>query len=333
MNRRILLILILIIALGISGCSPAKEIVEEQIQEPEENKEPEEVQPIKPVISVVTTLFPQFDFARSIGGEYIDVTLLLPPGIEAHSFEPTPQDIVKLLKADLLLYTGELMEPWIINIIMNLENENVMVIDLSKNIQLIEMQEDDHDHSHSHSHDDGELDPHYWTDPNMAIIMVDTIVEAFVSIDPDNSNIYFSNGEMLKKDLVDLDQDIREVLSKTESDTIISGGHFAFGYFAKEYNLKHLSPYKGFSPNAEPSPQSITSLINTVREKKVNAIFYEELIDPKVGRTIVEETGVELLLLHGAHNLSKDEIESGITYIEIMYQNLENLKLGLGYNE
>src|SRR5690554_5450180 len=167
----------------------------------------------------------------------------------------------------------------------------------------------------------------------MAMVMVDTIVEAFTSLDPDNSNIYISNGEELKNDLVVLDKDIREALSKTESSTIISGGHFAFGYFAKAYNLEHMSPYNGFSPNAEPSPQSITNLINIIKETNVRAIFYEELIDPKVGRTIVEETGVDLLLLHGTHNVSKDELEKGISYIEIMYQNLENLKLGLGYNE
>lgn len=329
MKRKFLLILLLILVISITGCTSSNEVAEEEIKS-EETIEPGET--IEPRITVITTLFPQYDFAKTIGGELVETSLLLPPGIEAHSFEPTPQDIVGLLKSDLFLYTGELMEPWSKNIVSNLESENILVVDLSKNIHLLELEEGD-DHDHDHSHEDEGLDPHYWTDPNMAMVMVDTIVEAFTSLDPDNSNIYMSNGEELKNDLVVLDKDIREALSKTKSSTIISGGHFAFGYFAKAYNLEHMSPYSGFSPNAEPSPQSITNLINKIKETNVRAIFFEELIDPKVGRTIVEETGVDLLLLHGTHNVSKDELEKGISYIEIMYQNLENLKLGLGYNE
>ena len=329
MKRKFLLILLLILVISITGCTSSNEVAEEEIKS-EETIEPGET--IEPRITVITTLFPQYDFAKTIGGELVETSLLLPPGIEAHSFEPTPQDIVGLLKSDLFLYTGELMEPWSKNIVSNLESENILVVDLSKNIHLLELEEGD-DHDHDHSHEDEGLDPHYWTDPNMAMVMVDTIVEAFTSLDPDNSNIYMSNGEELKNDLVVLDKDIREALSKTKSSTIISGGHFAFGYFAKAYNLEHMSPYSGFSPNAEPSPQSITNLINKIKETNVRAIFYEELIDPKVGRTIVEETGVDLLLLHGTHNVSKDELEKGTSYIEIMYQNLENLKLGLGYNE
>lgn len=329
MKRKFLLILLLILVISITGCTSSNEVAEEEIKS-EETIEPGET--IESRITVITTLFPQYDFAKTIGGELVETSLLLPPGIEAHSFEPTPQDIVGLLKSDLFLYTGELMEPWSKNIVSNLESENILVVDLSKNIHLLELEEGD-DHDHDHSHEDEGLDPHYWTDPNMAMVMVDTIVEAFTSLDPDNSNIYMSNGEELKNDLVVLDKDIREALSKTKSSTIISGGHFAFGYFAKAYNLEHMSPYSGFSPNAEPSPQSITNLINKIKETNVRAVFYEELIDPKVGRTIVEETGVDLLLLHGTHNVSKDELEKGISYIEIMYQNLENLKLGLGYNE
>lgn len=327
MKRKFLLILLLILVISITGCTSSNEVAEEEIKS-EETIEPGET--IEPRITVITTLFPQYDFAKTIGRELVETSLLLPPGIEAHSFEPTPQDIVGLLKSDLFLYTGELMEPWSKNIVSNLESENILVVDLSKNIHLLELEEGD---DHDHSHEDEGLDPHYWTDPNMAMVMVDTIVEAFTSLDPDNSNIYMSNGEELKNDLVVLDKDIREALSKTKSSTIISGGHFAFGYFAKAYNLVHMSPYSGFSPNAEPSPQSITNLINKIKETNVRAIFYEELIDPKVGRTIVEETGVDLLLLHGTHNVSKDELEKGTSYIEIMYQNLENLKLGLGYNE
>ena len=122
-------------------------------------------------------------------------------------------------------------------------------------------------------------------------------------------------------------------MAKTESKTILSGGHFAFGYFAHQYGLDHLSPYAGFSANAEPTPQRITELIRTIKETNAKAIFYEELVDPKVTKVIVGETGIPMLLLHGTHNVSKEDLDSGKTYFDFMYENLENLKVGLGYND
>ena len=110
---------------------------------------------------------------------------------------------------------------------------------------------------------------------------------------------------------------------------IIYGGHFAFGYFAKRYGLTHESPYPGFSPNAEPSPKAIAELISKMRASGQKYIYYEELIEPKVARIIAEETGATLELLHGAHNVSKKELKSGITFLDIMEDNLQKLKVGL----
>ncbi|WP_422484316.1 metal ABC transporter substrate-binding protein [Gudongella sp. DL1XJH-153] len=335
MKRKEMIFLIVIMIFGtvLSGCrtkEPARPTDDSpQVEMPDEDTSENDR------ISIVATLFPQYDFARTIGGVHVDVRYLLPTGTEAHSYEPTPQDMVALLNADVFLYTGELMEPWTVNIVSNLEDEDVMIVDLSQDISLLTNEDHDHEHDDEDEHDDEEevYDPHYWTDPNMAIIMVNRITESLVEIDPENRDEYQENGDKLKADLKELDDDIREALAKTKSKTILSGGHFAFGYFAKQYGLEHMSPYTGFSPNAEPTPQRITALINTINETGAMAIFHEELIDPKVAQVIVEETGVKMLLLHGAHNISKEELDSGKTYIEIMYDNLENLKEGLGYEE
>jgi zinc transport system substrate-binding protein len=126
---------------------------------------------------------------------------------------------------------------------------------------------------------------------------------------------------------------IRATLEKCKSRTIIYGGHFAFGYFARRYGLEYLSPYAGFSPNAEPTPRKIAELIETLKKTGSSCIYYEELLEPRVARIIAENTGAKLLLLHGAHNISRDELDQGVTYLEIMQGNLERLKLGLGYYE
>jgi len=326
-KRLILILVIIILATSFYGCK------KENIKEPvlvEKNDDDY----VKPNLKVMTTLFPQFYFTKALGGDHVEVELLLPPGTEAHSFEPTPKDMVKLLSADLFLFTGKDMEPWAENIVYNLKEEGVYVVDLSENIELLSSDHHDHDdEDHDEDHDEENLDPHYWTDPNMVIIMVDSIKAALSDIDPENALYYEENASVLKEKLEKLDSDIRESLAKTESKTILSGGHFAFGYFAKEYGLDHLSPYAGFSANAEPTPQRITELIRTINETNAKAIFYEELVDPKVTKVIVEETGVEMLLLHGIHNVSKEDLEKGKTYFDFMYENLENLKVGLGYNE
>jgi len=286
-------------------------------------------------ISITATLFPQYDFAREIGGELVEVTLLLPPGMEAHSFEPTPKDIVSLSKTDIFLYTGEAMEPWAANIVENLKSQGVLVVDLSEDIPALKLDDHVNDQGDEDGHEDGDhgVDPHYWTDPNMAVIMADSINTALHEEDPENSAYYTENTEILKEKLIKLDQDIRDVVDHSKSNTILSGGHFAFGYFAHRYGLEHMSPYEGFSPNSEPSPKSIASLMETIASTNAQAIFYEELADPKVARVIAEETGIQILLLHGVHNVSIDDLESGKGYIDFMYENLENLKIGLGYDE
>lgn len=330
MKRRgiLFLIMLMIFTFSVSGCTgevqePATEQVGKEVSSEEETGDR---------LSVVATLFPQYDFARRLGGDRVEVRYLLPAGTEAHSYEPTPQDMVALLNADVFLYTGEFMEPWTRNIVENLKEEDVLVVDLSQGIPLLTSEDHDHDHDHGEEDDHEEgIDPHYWTDPNMAILMVQNISDALSQVDPENEEAYISEEIELIDELTKLDGDIREALSRTKSRTILSGGHFAFGYFAREYGLEHMSPYSGFSPNAEPTPQRITALIRTIEETGANAIYHEELIDPKVAQVIVDETGVRLLLLHGAHNISKEDLESGKTYMEIMYDNLENLKEGLGY--
>jgi len=268
-------------------------------------------------IQVVTTLFPQYDFARAIGKDKAEVTLLLPPGVESHSYDPTPKDVVRIQKADLFIFTGKGMEPWADKTLDGITSSDLIVVDASIGVPLLE------------DADKGAFDPHIWTDPNNAMIMIDTILEAFVTADPENKAFYEANAEAYKTELRALDQEIKTALDGMENKTILYGGHFAFGYFAHRYGLSYLSPYTGFTPDAEPTPQKIAEMIDLMKSMKMKTIYFEELIDPKVARVIADETGAKLLLLHGAHNISKDELKNGVTYIQIMKENLERLKEGL----
>jgi len=266
-------------------------------------------------LKVVTSLFPLYDFARNIGKEKTDVTLLLPPGVEPHSFEPRPGDILKINEADIFIYTGRFMEPWVEDILKGIGSQGPLIIDSSKVIRLTE--------------EAGKRDPHIWLDFSNAKKMVVNILDGFLRRDLSNKGFYLKNAEEYKKKLDELDKKFKDSLSSCKKDTIIHGGHFAFGYLAKRYNLKYISAYKGFSPDAEPTPGSLIELSKKLKEHDIKYIFYEELISPKVSEAIARETGAKLLMLHGAHNVTKDEMDRGVTFISLMEQNLNNLKVGL----
>lgn len=287
-------------------------------------------------IEIVTTLFPQYDFARQIVGDKAEVTLLLPPGMESHSYEPTPADMIKINKANLFIYTGELMEPWAHKMIESVDSEQVKVLDVSQGIPLLapsEADEQHHDHEaevegHEHSEDDGHhhtYDPHIWTSPQNAKVMVNNILEALCEVDPQNADYYKANAQAYQLQLDNLNDEFEVVVSNSKHDTIYHSGRFAMQYLMQQYGINYVSaPFE-----AEPSAALVAQVINEIKANNIPAIYYEELITPKIAQMISEETGAQMLLLHSCHNVSKEDFDNGVTYLSLMEQNVENLKIGL----
>jgi zinc transport system substrate-binding protein len=272
-------------------------------------------------LTIVTSLFPLYDFARAVAKDKADVSLLLPPGVEAHSFEPRPGDILRIQSADLFIYTGARMEPWAAKILQGIENKNLLVIDASRGISLLQEVPDPGDKQHG-------TDPHIWLDFSNAQHMVDTIAEGLSAKDPLNRKLYADNARAYTARLAELDRRYRETLATCRHRVIIHGGHFAFGYLAKRYHLDYRAAY-GFSPDAEPTPRRLYELSEFMKRSGIRCIFYEELLNPRVAETIARETGAGLLKLSAAHNVTKKEMEQGVGFIDIMEQNLKNLSRGL----
>ena len=341
-------------------------------------------------IKIVATLFPQYDFARQIAGDYADVTLLLPPGMESHSYDLRPSDMIEIRESDMFIYTGKYMETWAQTIIDSLD-DSVMVVDVSDGITLEreedyfvdeleehgedghdedghdedahehnedehgeeaahehdedEHEEAAHDHdehdeeaehedeeqhtSHSHAGHTHEYDPHIWTSPVYAMQMVENIVDALVAKDPQHESEYRQRADEYIAKLKEVDSAFRQVSESAQHRTIFFGGRFAMTYFVREYGFACVSAYHDCSAESEPSISSVMKMIDEIKESGAKAVFYEELVDPKVARTIAEETQVKLLLLHSAHNVSREEYENGVTYLDIMWQNVKNLEEGL----
>lgn len=289
-------------------------------------------------IQVVASIFPLYDFAREVGGDKIQVTLLLPPGMEAHSFEPRPAQLDLLQRADIFLLTHPAMEPWASDLIKGLSNNQLAVIDTSRGVKILPL-EGDHDHDHAHDHKRGSskgrrqneetrIDPHFWLDFDNAAKMTDNIARALAEKNPSQSAYFQGNAEKYKKRLADLDTKYRSALAACPQRLIVSGGHAAFRYAAQRYNLGYISAYN-FSPNAEPAPRELIKIIKLVKKHGIRYIFHEELIQPRVAQSLSAETGAALLLLHGAHNITKEEYDRNVSFITIMEANLNNLKTGL----
>ncbi len=278
-------------------------------------------------LSVVCTLFPQYDFVREIAGDKADVTLLLTPGTDSHSYDPSPVDMVKINECDLFIYTGELMESWAANIISSL-GEKVSVLSLSEPVKLETHSltysshlEENHDHS---------ADPHIWTSPVNSMDIVEKITDRLCEIDSKNASLYKTNEERYLKELKALDGEIRAITDAAENKTVVMCDRFAMLYFCEEYGLDYIAAFDSCTSNTEPSPAVIVKITNEVEQKNIPAVFCAELSNRKVADAVAQRTGVQVLELHSCHNLSADDFNAGENYISLMKRNAENLKTALG---
>ena len=283
-------------------------------------------------IQIVATLFPQYDFAKKIGGDKINVSLLLTPGTETHTYEPTPQDIIRINDSDLFIYTGKYMEPWADRIISGVDSDT-KILDASNNINLIKSEDDDEDeeeHEHEHEeHHHHEFDPHIWLNPQNAIVMVKNITDELCSIDRDNEEYYKANSEKLIKEINSLDLDIENTIKSSDKNKIAFGGTFAYSYFVNRYNLEYVTAYDSCGESAEPSVARVKEVIDYMKENNIKVVFYQEASSGKIADSIAKETGAQKLVFHTIHNATQEEINTGETYISLMRKNLENLKQAL----
>jgi zinc transport system substrate-binding protein len=273
-------------------------------------------------LRVVTTLFPLYDMAKSIGADKVEVLLLVPPGVEAHSFEPRPSDIFKINEADIFVYTGKFMEPWAEDVIKGAVNKNLIVVDASNGSKMIQ------GISHDADEPAGSLDPHIWLDFDNAGIMVKNILQAFQVKDSANKALYEQKAGEYSRKLSELDSLYKTTLAACKNRTIVYGGHYAFGYLAGRYGLKYLAA-QGVSPDAEPTAKDLIKLVEQINKDRIKYIFYEELTSPRITETIAGETNAEMLMLNAAHNVSRDQLDQGVSLFDILRKNLENLSRGL----
>lgn len=286
-------------------------------------------------ISVVTTIFPYYDFTRSIAGDKADIKLLLSPGSEPHSYEPSPSDIVAIENCDIFIYNGGESDEWVESVLESIDNKNMKVMRMMDYVDLLYEQSVDHnEHNHEHEehteHEHGkEYDEHIWTSIRNAEKLTDAICDELSACDLANKEIYAKNTDIYLSKLQTLDSEISEIVSNAKRKTVVFGDRFPFLYFVTDYSLEYECAFPGCSSETEPSISTVTHMIDFTRNNQVLVVFYLEFSNGKVAKLISEDSGAKTMRFSSCHNVTKYEFADGASYISLMEQNANALKEAL----
>ena len=314
MKRLLSILMCAVLALALSACGP--------------------VQPAEAEgVSVVATVFAPYDFARQLVGDNGKVTMLLPPGSEAHSYEPTPKDILEIQSADIFIYVGGESDAWVADVLESV-GEGERAVTLMDCVELLEeeavegMEGEDAHEGHDHGHE-AEYDEHVWTSPRNAALICEKIAAALCEADPDNASEYNANLAVYRAELARLDAAFTAIVADGALDTMIFADRFPLLYFARAYGLEYYAAFPGCSDDAEPSVATVAFIIDKVREENIPVVFHVELANEDMADIVCDETGAAKRQFNACHNVTRSQFNEGVTYLNLMWENTEVLKEAL----
>ena len=267
-------------------------------------------------------MFPLYDFARHIAGDRADVVMLLSPGSEVHSFEPTPKQIIEMSECDLFLYIGGESDEWVNTLL----SSTVLKGSLLSLIDKVEVIKTEHEHNGEHTH---AVDEHIWTSPRNAVKMVNAIAQELCAVDSDSKDFYTANAAAYTAKLNSISTSLEQISSNAKRKSLVFGDRFPFAYLANDYGFNYIAAYPGCYNNTEAGAATVAAITKKVKEEEIPYIFHIEFSNKKVATAIAEETGAQLLELHSCHNISAQDFANGITYFDLMSKNVKNLERAL----
>lgn len=309
----------------------------------------------KKKLKIVTTLYAPYDFAVNIAGDGADVNMLLSPGEESHSYDPTPQDIISIENCDLFIYNGGENEDWVDSVLASVGgNVRVLrmmdVVDRVYTEELVEgMQSgesgaggddtegavgDGGEHGHADEErtdvsEDGEYDEHVWASIDNAIAIVKAVNHELAELDPENETLYGERTEAYVKELSDVRDEIARLVSGSKRKLLVFGDRFPMRYFTEEFGLDYCAAFPGCSADTDADAATIKFLIDKVKEENVPVVFKNEMSSGTIAGAIADETGADVLTLYACHNISKEDYDAGVGYVDLMRRNIEALKEAL----
>ena len=294
-------------------------------------------------VQVVTSFSILGDIVENVGGEHVDVTLLVGADGDSHVYSPRPGDARALAEADLVVFNGLLFEGWMERLIESSDYKGPLVT-ATDGIEKLAYSghshdhgdhhdhEHDHDHGHDHDHEHGddhghdhvhgEFDPHAWQDMERARVYITNIRDGLIKADEANADEYRANADSYLAEMAEVDAEIRELISEIPSSTSVITGHDSFGYFSNAYGIHFLSPV-GLSTEVEPSGASMAELVDVINDQNVQALFHENMTNPAVIQQLSEETGLPIAGTLYADALASEGEAS--TYLGMMRHNAQTL--------
>lgn len=278
--------------------------------------------------TVMTTFYPVYYLAQRIGGDAVEVTMLLEGNQSAHDYEVSAKDAARSQAADLFIYQDDEMEYFVSSLLTLIDTQSVQVLESTASIELLAGdQHDDHedheehdDHDHEHSH---EYDPHTWLDPMIYAKQAENVKQALIELDPENQAVFEENAQQLVDELAQLNEEFETQLSALDNRRIVVQ-HAAFGYLAHAYDLQQVA-IAGISTTQEPSAQELASMQDFIAKEAVKVVFVEPSLDSAIAKAVTSGNDVELRPLRTLEFVSTDEQAQGIDYFSIMRDNLVEL--------
>lgn len=268
-------------------------------------------------VNVVTSFYPLYEFAQSIGGDYVNAINLVPAGVEPHDWSPKSKDIKNMTGAQVFVYQGAGFEGWVKDFLGSLPaGSTLKVVEASNGANLIKTSENK-----------DEFDPHAWLSPLNAVKMANNIKIALINADPAHKDVFEQNYTKYAAKLTDLDARYKKELAQTTKKEI-AVSHHAFAYLCRDYGLTQMS-IMGLSPDAEPTAQDLKKMNEFLKEHQLKYIFFEELVSDKLAKTLAKDANVDTMVLNPIEGLTEEQMKAGENYISIMDKNLKNLVIAL----
>lgn len=266
--------------------------------------------------SITVSIFPLKEFAEEIAGDKVDINCLVPNNMEPHDYEPKTKDFEKLINSDAFIYNGLGLEEWVEKVNEVIKNEDVLIVDSSKNVDSITIEDENHEEEHDHEH--GAIDPHSWLSLKEAQVQSEAIKDTLIEIDPENKAYYEQNYNEFKQKLDDLYNKYNEKFQTLQNKNFITG-HAAFGYLCRDFGLEQKSVENVFG-EGEPTPKQLENLVNFCKENNITTIFSESLASPKVSETLAAEVGAKVIPIY-----TLESQEDNKSYLEAMEYNLNQI--------
>lgn len=280
-------------------------------------------------LSIVATIFPGYDFAKHIAGNAADVKMLLPPGTESHSYEPTPNDMIMVKNCDIFIYVGGDSDAWADQILSAINTKNMKIIKMMDCVNTLDEEVQEGMQLEKGDEEEGERDEHVWTSIRNSEKILGNIAENMENKDKYNSRFYEKNYKKYLLEMKNLDDEYKKITAEAKRKILIFGDRFPILYFTRDYGLDYRAAFVGCSSETECSAGTLGYLIDKVKSENIPVVFYIEFSTHKIADVIAEETGAKKYEFNTCHNITQKQIDSGVSYVELMRQNEDGIKAAL----